>query len=54
MEFDKATVQNLTGQTLDGEALEDFKKMYSASAMIRGMYNPDGSIKEELQELIRE
>lgn len=40
-------VLNLTGLALEGDKLEQFQQAYSESKLIRGMFNPDGSIKDK-------
>jgi|9_EtaG_2_1085328.scaffolds.fasta_scaffold153135_1 hypothetical protein len=40
-------VLNLTGLTLEGDQLAQFQQAYNESKLIRGMFNPDGSIKEQ-------
>jgi hypothetical protein len=47
-------VQSITGQPLQGESLDKFKKLWDMSPMIRGMYNEDGSIKENIESLVKE
>jgi hypothetical protein len=40
-------VLNLTGLALEGDQLAQFQQAYNESKLIRGMFNPDGSIKEQ-------
>jgi|TARA_R110001583_G_scaffold103897_1_gene251233 hypothetical protein len=40
-------VLNLTGLALEGDKLAQFQQAYSESKLIRGMFNPDGSIKDK-------
>jgi hypothetical protein len=42
---------SITGQPLEGEALEKFKGLYEKSAMVRASYNPDGSLKADVEKI---
>ena len=45
-------ITSLTGKALTGEALAKFTKVYKNSALIRGSYNPDGTLKADTKPLV--
>ena len=51
---DKATekgITSLTGKPLQGKALADFKIAFDKSALLRGTYNEDGTMKSDVQSI---
>lgn len=52
--FDKAKsegVTSITGKALTGDALAKFKIAYDKHPLIRGTYNADGSMKDDIKAL---
>ena len=44
-------VTSITGKPLEGDALAKFKGAYEASALLRGSYNPDGTLKADTKKI---
>jgi len=44
-------VTSITGKALEGDALSKFKGLWDKSALIRASYNPDGSLKADVEKI---